>query len=41
MFETIERVDFPLFARMIQPFDDSFDQFSADLKKAAEGSVDA
>jgi uncharacterized protein YndB with AHSA1/START domain len=28
---------FPLFAKMIPPFDDAFDQFAADLKKRAEG----
>lgn len=27
---------FPLFARMIPSFDDSFDRFAADLKRAAE-----
>lgn len=27
---------FPLFARMIPPFDDAFDRFAADLKKKAE-----
>lgn len=27
---------FPLFARMIPPFDAAFDQFAADLKRAAE-----
>jgi len=27
---------FPLFAKMIPPFDDSFDQFAADLKEEAE-----
>ncbi len=36
MTETIGGPIFPLFARMIPPFDDSFNQFAADLKKAAE-----
>ncbi len=36
MSETIGGPIFPLFARMIPPFDDAFDQFAADLKKAAE-----
>lgn len=39
MSETIGGPVFPLFAKMIPPFDDSFNQFAADLKKAAEGSV--
>lgn len=37
--EVIERIGspfFPLFARMIPPFDENFEQFTADLKKAAE-----
>jgi uncharacterized protein YndB with AHSA1/START domain len=29
---------FPLFARMIPPFDEVFDRFAADLKKKAEGA---
>jgi uncharacterized protein YndB with AHSA1/START domain len=29
---------FPLFARMIPPFDAAFDQFAADLKKRAEST---
>ena len=36
MSETIGGPIFPLFARMIPPFDDSFNQFAADIKKAAE-----
>lgn len=36
MSETIGGPIFPLFARMIPPFDDAFNQFAADLKKAAE-----
>ena len=36
MSETIGGPIFPLFAGMIPPFDDSFNQFAADLKKAAE-----
>ncbi len=36
MSETIGGPIFPLFAGMIPPFDDAFDQFAADLKKAAE-----
>ena len=38
MSETIGGPVFPLFAKMIPPFDDSFNQFAADLKKAAEES---
>ena len=30
---------FPLFSRMIPPFDESFTQFAADLKSAAEASA--
>ncbi len=36
MSETIGGPIFPLFAKMIPPFDDAFNQFAADLKKAAE-----
>lgn len=36
MVETIGGPIFPLFARMIPSFDDAFNQFAADLKKAAE-----
>lgn len=36
MCEKIGGPLFPLFARMIPPFDESFDQFAADLKLAAE-----
>ena len=36
MTETIGGPIFPLFAGMIPPFDDSFTQFAADLKRAAE-----
>ncbi len=36
MSETIGGPIFPLFARMLPPFDDSFNQFATDLKKAAE-----
>ena len=32
---------FPLFAGMIPPFDDVFDKFAADLKKAAEAEGEA
>lgn len=39
MSETIGGPIFPLFARMIPSFDDSFNQFAADLKKAAEKST--
>ena len=38
-FRMAERIGgplFPLFARMIPPFDASFDQFAADLRRAAE-----
>lgn len=40
--EIVERMSspfFPLFARMIPPFDESFEQFTADLKKAAEAAA--
>lgn len=36
MTEKIGGPLFPLFAKMIPPFDASFEQFAADLKKAAE-----
>lgn len=36
MTEVIGGPLFPLFARMIPSFDEAFDQFAADLKKAAE-----
>ena len=36
MSEKIGGPIFPLFARMIPPFDEAFDQFAADLKLAAE-----
>lgn len=36
MSEKIGGPIFPLFARMIPPFDDAFDQFAADLKHKAE-----
>ncbi|MCC6512258.1 MAG: SRPBCC domain-containing protein [Pirellulaceae bacterium] len=39
MTETIGGPIFPLFARMIPPFDESFNQFAADLKKAAEAKA--
>lgn len=39
MSETIGGPIFPLISRMIPPFDDSFNQFAADLKRAAEGSI--
>ena len=38
-FEMSEKIGgplFPLFARLIPPFDDSFNQFAADLKATAE-----
>ena len=41
-FSMSERIGgplFPLFARMIPPFDESFNQFAADLKQAAEKST--
>ena len=40
--EVVERIAspfFPLFARMIPPFDESFEQFTADLKQAAEAAA--
>ncbi|MBL8958389.1 MAG: SRPBCC domain-containing protein, partial [Gemmatimonadetes bacterium] len=36
MHEKIGGPIFPLFARMIPSFDAAFDQFAADLKRAAE-----
>ena len=39
MSETIGGPIFPLFAKMIPPFDDAFNQFAADLKKEAEKKV--
>jgi hypothetical protein len=36
MTEKIGGVMFPLFANKIPPFDQSFEQFTADLKKEAE-----
>ena len=36
MDEKIGGPMFPLFAKMIPPFDESFEQFAADLKKEAE-----
>ena len=36
MSEKIGGLFFPLFARFIPPFDESFEQFAADLKKEAE-----
>ena len=38
MHEKIGGPVFPLFARMIPPFDAAFDQFAADLKRAAEST---
>lgn len=38
MHEKIGGPVFPLFARLIPSFDASFDQFAADLKRAAEAS---
>lgn len=38
MHEKIGGPIFPLFARMIPPFDAAFDQFAADLKRAAEST---
>ena len=39
MSETIGGPIFPLFVKMIPPFDDSFNQFATDLKIAAEEST--
>ena len=36
MVEKIAGPLFPLFAKMIPPFDESFEQFAKDLKKEAE-----
>jgi len=36
MTEKIEGPLFPLFAKMIPPFDESFEKFASDLKKEAE-----
>lgn len=40
--EVVERIGgpfFPFFARLIPPFDENFEQFTADLKKAAEAAA--
>lgn len=40
--EVVERIGgpfFPFFAPMIPPFDENFEQFTADLKKAAEAAA--
>ncbi|MFE5409519.1 SRPBCC family protein [Microbacterium sp. NPDC056569] len=40
--EVVERIGspfLPFFARMIPPFDENFEQFTADLKKAAEAAA--
>ena len=39
MTEKIGGPVFPLFAKMIPPFDESFERFAADLKKAAESKA--
>lgn len=41
MAEKIGGLMFPLFARFIPPFDASFEQFAADLKKEAESIMQA
>lgn len=41
MSETIGGVMFPLFANKIPSFDESFETFAADLKRAAETMVDS
>ena len=41
MQEKIGGLMFPLFARFIPPFDASFEQFAADLKKEAESIMQA
>lgn len=41
-FSMIEKIGgplFPLFAKMIPPFDQSFEKFAGDLKKAAEAKM--
>lgn len=39
MHEKIGGPVFPLFAKMIPPFDESFDKFAADLKRKAESGT--
>ena len=39
MVEKIGKPLFPLFAKMIPPFDQSFEKFAGDLKKAAEAKM--
>jgi uncharacterized protein YndB with AHSA1/START domain len=39
MSEKVGGPFFPLFARMIPPFDESFNQFARDLKSAAEENI--
>lgn len=41
MTERIAGPLFPLFAKMIPPFDDAFETFAKDLKKEAEGQMRA
>jgi hypothetical protein len=41
MNEKIGGPMFPLFAKMIPPFDESFDQFASDLKKEAENIMNS
>ena len=41
MNEKIGRPLFPLFAGMIPPFDDAFNQYAADLKKEAKKTVNS
>jgi uncharacterized protein YndB with AHSA1/START domain len=41
MSEKIGGLMFPLYAKMIPPFDDTFERFAADLKKEAEIIMDS
>jgi hypothetical protein len=41
MNEKISGLLFPLFAKMIPSFDNSFNQFAADLKKEAEAIMNS
>jgi uncharacterized protein YndB with AHSA1/START domain len=41
MTEKIGGMMFPLYAKMIPPFDESFDQFANDLKKESESIMNA
>jgi hypothetical protein len=41
MSERIAGLMYPLFAKFLPPLDDAFNQFAADLKKAAEDGLES